>query len=122
MVPKAEYLAANRDKAVAIIINASKDQTAVDEATWVECSVNSCRAQYIVYDVPALGVRPKYHYCRQNSGPSSEWHGPVKPPTVECSQCLNRMIWPKEYRPAKFSESNFQVPSLHSRPQDDRRC
>ena len=42
--------------------------TASDAATtlklWVECSVRSCRAQYVLYNSQNLNVRPKCHYCR----------------------------------------------------------
>lgn len=45
-----------------IKIGASHGTTSTSDATWVECNVPSCRAQYTVYNVEALCVRPKCHY------------------------------------------------------------
>lgn len=56
--------------------------------TWVECNLRICRAQYVVYRVEALNVKPKCHYCRHD----------MKAPVVECCECLNRVIYPEEYR------------------------
>lgn len=70
------------------------------QATWVECCVRTCRAQYVVYGVEALNVRPKCHYCRKNEDESSA-------PCVECKKCLNRVIWPEEYRPSSFVASDY---------------
>ncbi|KAJ5766912.1 uncharacterized protein N7511_004528 [Penicillium nucicola] len=80
----------------------SHDHTPTSNSTWVECRVVSCKAQYVVYAVKALNVSPKCHYCRTNS---------LNPaPTVKCNRCLNCMIWPKEYRPSDFDESEFLCP------------
>ncbi|CAI7671923.1 unnamed protein product [Penicillium bialowiezense] len=75
-------------------------------ATWVECFSQSCRAQYIVYDVDGLKCRSKCHYCRiQSEEPA---------PVVECTRCMNRMIWPKEYRGSSLIESEFICPPCTS--------
>ncbi|KAK6073351.1 dihydroxyacid dehydratase [Seiridium cupressi] len=80
-----------RSKADTIALNVAQNDSESVDATWVECSVSACRAQYILYDVDSLRVRPKCHYCRQESNVTAPW--------VECNKCLNRMIWPEEYRP-----------------------
>ncbi|KAI1499927.1 hypothetical protein F5X99DRAFT_419581 [Biscogniauxia marginata] len=69
-----------RTKQDAIHINVSRDHTESTEATWVECVVSTCRAQFIVYDVALL-------------------------------ECLNRVIWPAEYRPDDFSVTKFECPA-----------
>ncbi|KAI5923449.1 hypothetical protein F4810DRAFT_701179 [Camillea tinctor] len=66
-----------------IQLNVSQDTIESTEATWVECNISSCRAQYVVYDTSSLN-------------------------------CLNRMIWPPEYRPANFSAASFQCPACTS--------
>ncbi|KAJ5115919.1 hypothetical protein N7456_000267 [Penicillium angulare] len=74
-------------------------------STWVECSIASCRAQYVVYEASSLTCRPKCHYCRiRNPAPDAI------APVVKCSKCLNRMIWPHEYRPKTLCESKFVCP------------
>ncbi|TDL20326.1 hypothetical protein BD410DRAFT_725893 [Rickenella mellea] len=60
----------------------------VDDSCWVECSVTTCRAQYVVEDPGKLNVRPKCHYCRINT--------PC--PWLECSRCKNRIVYPEIYR------------------------
>ena len=65
----------------------NKDDTNDTPAVWVECSTRECRAQYVVYNVTELRVRPKCYYCRQHE----------QAQTVECGTCLNRVIWPKEF-------------------------
>ncbi|EEY23973.1 dihydroxyacid dehydratase [Verticillium alfalfae VaMs.102] len=77
-------------------------------ATWVECSVMTCRAQYVVYTPDRLRVRPKCYYCLHASQPDL---GIGASPTVECTTCLNRMIWPNEYRPHDFDEGSFKCPA-----------
>ncbi|KAJ5336598.1 hypothetical protein MYU51_005593 [Penicillium brevicompactum] len=74
--------------------------------TWVECFSQSCRAQYIVYNADALGARPKCHYCR------SQTEEPA--PIIECTRCMNRMIWPKEYRDSSLIEAEFICPPCTS--------
>ncbi|EME44212.1 hypothetical protein DOTSEDRAFT_71894 [Dothistroma septosporum NZE10] len=66
----------------------AKSDTDLTNAYWYECNVQRCRAQYIVYDVGKLNVRPKCHYCRM---------GEIAP-ALECSKCLSKVIWPYEYR------------------------
>ena len=43
----------------------SKSDNETSKAVWYECISQSCRAQYVVYNVDQLNVRPKCHYCRQ---------------------------------------------------------
>ncbi|OJJ08836.1 hypothetical protein ASPVEDRAFT_47986 [Aspergillus versicolor CBS 583.65] len=77
--------------------------------SWVECTVPSCRGQYVVYDVAGLRCRPKCHYCRlKGTGVS------VTAPVVECSKCTNRIIWPEEYRPSSFDVSQFVCTACES--------
>lgn len=97
--------ATQKDKENYISTGASRDVDCVSEATWVECAIVSCRAQYIVYNVDALNVRTKCHYCRKQQGTA---------PVVECKNCSNRMIWPKAYRPSSFHESEFTCPPCTS--------
>lgn len=99
LVPK---YADEETKRFSINTGVSKDVTASTKGTWVECSSKTCRAQYIVYDATALKAHPKCHYCR------SERKTPA--PTIECNKCLNRMIWPHEYRDISLIESEFICP------------
>ncbi|KAI0602057.1 hypothetical protein F4775DRAFT_603641 [Biscogniauxia sp. FL1348] len=95
-------------------LNVSQDTTESTEATWVECAISTCRAQYIVYDTASLNVRPKCHYCRQEGkSPKSEGK-PKAAPCVECTKCLSHIIWPPEYRPSAFSAAAFQCPACTS--------
>ncbi|KAK0616983.1 hypothetical protein B0T14DRAFT_524120 [Immersiella caudata] len=77
----------------------SKDDSDTTPATWVECAMTHCRAQYIVYFVEHLNVRPKCHYCRFTKETA---------PFVECTTCLSRMVWPEEYRPSDFDKATFK--------------
>lgn len=83
----------------------SMEDNSLTQASWVECSVSTCRAQYVVYAVDALNVQAKCHYCRENKR-SAPW--------VECKQCLNRVIWPEAYRPLSFSSSDYICPPCSS--------
>jgi hypothetical protein len=76
----------------------TKQDTEASNISWVECSVRTCRAQYVLYNPTDLNVRPKCHYCRiQGSLPEhKQSNNPA--PTLECAQCLNKIIWPKEWR------------------------
>jgi hypothetical protein len=85
----------------------SKEDSAQTPATWVECSVQTCRAQYVVYNVEALNVRAKCHYCRELHSLSKSERATSVAPFVECTKCLNRVIWPNAYRKSSFSESEF---------------
>jgi hypothetical protein len=74
-----------------ITTRVTKEDNENTPLAWVECNIKTCRAQYVVYHPEALNVKPKCHYCRFNS---------EKPaPFVECSECLNRVIYPTTYRP-----------------------
>lgn len=97
-------------------VNVSKDQTEQSEAYWVECGQTSCRAQYVVYNQNDLRVRPKCYYCRHAGQGSKRAQEGVrqdigKAPTVECSKCLGRIIWPKEYRPDELDMAAYQCPA-----------
>ncbi|OQD81917.1 hypothetical protein PENANT_c024G10151 [Penicillium antarcticum] len=85
-----------------IEVGVSHEVTSTSNATWVECRAVSCKAQYIVYAVNALNVPPKCYYCRNQTSNAA--------PTVKCSRCLNSMIYPTEYRPSSFDESEFICP------------
>ncbi|KAK4643791.1 hypothetical protein QC761_405090 [Podospora bellae-mahoneyi] len=90
--------------------NTSKDDNGATEISWVECSMNDCRAQYVVYFPNQLNVRPKCWFCRQRSFVSksdSKYDQLTTAPCVSCSICANRVIWPAEYRPDGFDESSF---------------
>ncbi|CZR54669.1 uncharacterized protein PAC_04553 [Phialocephala subalpina] len=77
----------------------TKDDNQDTSATWVECNLSNCRAQYVVYRVEGLNVKPKCHYCRNGKGQA---------PVLECSECLNRIIYPTSYRPAGLKEKEFK--------------
>ncbi|KFZ24723.1 hypothetical protein V502_00784 [Pseudogymnoascus sp. VKM F-4520 (FW-2644)] len=82
--------ASPEDRQELVTAHATKQDDETTPATWVECGVRACRAQYVVYSPKALNVKPKCHYCRGNG----------KAPVLECSECLNGVIWPEAYRPA----------------------
>ncbi|GKT59890.1 dihydroxyacid dehydratase [Colletotrichum tofieldiae] len=85
--------------------NVTYEDTEKTEATWVECFTPTCRAQYVVYNPDALNVRAKCYYCRHENSPASEHQ---ITPCVECSRCLNRIIWPEAYRPRDLDLSSFK--------------
>jgi hypothetical protein len=72
----------------------TKEDNETTSAIWVECCIRTCRAQYVVYFPEKLGVRPKCHYCRHSG----------EAPTVECTECLNRVIYPLAYRPKNMED------------------
>ena len=74
-----------------------KEDTEGTLASWVECQVRTCRAQYVVYRTECLNVRPKCHFCQENQ----------VAPVVECTKCLNRVVWPEQYRPKDLDSTNF---------------
>ncbi|BDD54445.1 hypothetical protein MPDQ_007536 [Monascus purpureus] len=84
-------------------IRVSRDDTEATHAAWVECGVATCRAQYVVYNPEALKTNSKCHYCRNDN----DRNHPNRAPWVECQRCLNRIIWPEEYRPFAFDQSSF---------------
>ena len=88
-----EY-ASEEQRQASIYSHVTKDDNENTPAAWVECNVRTCRAHYVVYKVEDLRVRAKCHYCRFGG----------KAPTVECSECLNRIIWPEAYRPTHMSD------------------
>jgi hypothetical protein len=76
----------------------AREDTETSNTTWVECSIRTCRAQYVCYNPSDLNVRPKCHYCRIQTSLSAEEHNKDPAPTLQCSRCLNKVIWPHEYR------------------------
>jgi hypothetical protein len=88
---------------------------ATSKAIWVECSSRSCRAQYVVYHPDGLTMyRPaECYYCRSQGSrdniPDNVKQNKSPAPTVQCTLCLNRMVWPEEYR-AWLKESDFICP------------
>ncbi len=76
----------------------TKEDTAGSKATWVECSVRTCRAQYVCYNPEALNVRAKCHYCRLQTGLPESRRSDNPAPTLECTKCLSKVIWPTEWR------------------------
>jgi hypothetical protein len=82
----------------ALVTNVSLQDTAETQMAWVECSIQTCRAQYVCYNTTALKVRPKCWYCRAqtNLSPEKRSHDPA--PTVECIKCLSKVIWPSKWR------------------------
>ncbi|KAJ5472898.1 hypothetical protein N7530_006899 [Penicillium desertorum] len=88
---------------------------ATSKAMWVECPSPSCRAQYVVYHPDGLTMyRPaECYYCRSQGSrdniPDNVKQNKSPAPTVQCTLCLNCMIWPEEYR-ASLKESDFICP------------
>ncbi|GKT52339.1 putative ARM-like repeat-containing protein [Colletotrichum spaethianum] len=85
--------------------NVTHIDTEHTEATWVECFTPTCRAQYVVYNPEALNVRAKCYHCRHENSSLAEHKSA---PCIECSQCLNRVIWPEMYRPLDLDSSTFK--------------
>ncbi|KAK3044989.1 hypothetical protein LTS18_014850, partial [Coniosporium uncinatum] len=88
-----------------ITSHVTHDDSEQSPATWVECSVRTCRAQYVVYNPSQLNVKPKCHYCPQQSE--------LDAPSLECTNCLNRIIWPTALRPDGF-ETSFNCYACNS--------
>jgi hypothetical protein len=82
----------------ALITNVSLQDTAATRIAWVECSIQTCRAQYVCYNTADLNVRPKCWYCRAQTGRSLEKCSSDPAPTLECVECLSKVIWPNEWR------------------------
>ena len=78
----------------------SKEDNTGTDATWVECGIRTCRAQYVVYHPEPLNVRPKCYYCRAQSDIAEKLRSDDPAPWLECKQCLSRVIFPEEYRAA----------------------
>ena len=88
-----------KERQIWVDARVSKEDKDSIDATWVECSIRTCRAQYIVYHPEALNVRPKCFHCREQSGIANENFRNEDPaPWLECEQCLSRVIFPEEYR------------------------
>ncbi|KAK8084912.1 hypothetical protein PG997_006183 [Apiospora hydei] len=102
LIPDTHYT--RKPKSEALQLNVSKDDDNSTSITWVECCNVDCRAQYVVYDSEGLNVRAKCHFCRR--GKTSE-----RAPTVECSKCLSRIIWPDEYRPEDLNVETYECPA-----------
>lgn len=88
----------------------SKTDNESTPVAWVECCVQSCRAQYVVYNPGHLKLLPKCYYCRVKC--DSEEKQPA--PYIECTKYLNRIVWPEEYRLASFSLSTYLCPACTS--------
>lgn len=93
-------------------VRVSRDDTEATHAPWVECCVATCRAQYVVYNLETLKPHSECYYCRNHND---------RAPWVECQRCLNRIIWPEEYRPSTFDQSSFVLCPLRFPRQDNPR-
>ncbi|WJG34720.1 thioesterase-like superfamily-domain-containing protein [Fusarium oxysporum Fo47] len=76
-------------------IDAPEDHDDSTPVLWTECG--SCQAQYVVDD-DDKEKPPECFYCESGSAA----------PTVQCSECLSRIIWPKEIDLKDVDPSNFQ--------------
>ncbi|KAK4128055.1 hypothetical protein N657DRAFT_675893 [Parathielavia appendiculata] len=95
----------------------SKTDDSSTLATWTECSMIDCRAQYVVYHTGKLNVRPKCHYCRQKnrvSTTNSNYAALTTAPCVTCTTCANRILWPQAYRSVLFDASTFTCPACRT--------
>ncbi|KAJ0420255.1 hypothetical protein BJY00DRAFT_141496 [Aspergillus carlsbadensis] len=108
---KPELTAEQYDRLVKLRVSEEIDSRS--DAAWVECNVPSCRAQYVVYDVDGLQVRPKCYYCRHQGSGTKTSKG-THAPAIDCSRCANRMIWPEPYRPESFNAAEFVCPPCES--------
>ncbi|KAF2656279.1 hypothetical protein K491DRAFT_692128 [Lophiostoma macrostomum CBS 122681] len=88
----------NEHKTRNLEAHVTRQDTEASNISWVECSVRSCRAQYVLYNPSDLNVRPKCHYCRLQTNLPEHKRSNDPAPTLECRQCLNKVIWPKEWR------------------------
>ncbi|KAL2264544.1 hypothetical protein VTJ83DRAFT_7054 [Remersonia thermophila] len=80
-------------------------------ATWVECSVRTCRAQYVVYHPSRLNVRPKCHRCRYGPAKGDEDGGDPSAYVATCAACANRVVYPAAYRPPGFDAARYACPA-----------
>ncbi|KAH7109657.1 dihydroxyacid dehydratase [Dendryphion nanum] len=99
-------------KSRALAAHVTKQDTSSTNATWVECIVRTCRAQYVCYNPEDLNVRPKCHYCRNQTSLATNKRSDDPAPTLECGKCLNKVICPFEYRSAIATP--FQCPACAS--------
>ncbi|KAK3987959.1 E3 ubiquitin-protein ligase itt1 [Cladorrhinum sp. PSN332] len=99
----------------AIAGHVSQTDNPATETSWVECAMNDCRAQYVVYFTEKLNVRAKCYFCRQKGRlrqDHPDYGKLTTAPCVECKKCQNRVIWPEEYRPAEgFDERDWECPA-----------
>ncbi|KAK4107851.1 hypothetical protein N656DRAFT_840145 [Canariomyces notabilis] len=97
--------------------NVSQADDSGTEGWWWECSMQDCRAQYVVYNPQNLKVRAKCHYCRQKgkiSAQDADYHRLTTAPCVTCTVCANRVIWPEAYRPSDFDPAAYKCPACTS--------
>jgi hypothetical protein len=80
--------------------NVSHEDTEDTISTWTECSVRTCRAQYVCYNPGDLNVRPKCHYCRSQTHIPVDKRSNDPAPSIECTICLSKVIFPTEFRDA----------------------
>jgi hypothetical protein len=102
-----------------IAAHVSKADNSSTLATWTECSVTDCRAQYVLYNTGKLNVRPKCHYCRQArtfSTNDPNYSRLTKSPCVTCTRCANHIIWPEAYRPGSWKPEQFTCPGCEANP------
>ncbi|KZM18854.1 zinc ion binding [Ascochyta rabiei] len=86
----------HRDRAIRT--NVTMTDTASTKIAWAECSIRTCRAQYVCYKIVDLNVRPKCWYCRMQTKLLPEKRSNDPAPTVQCTECLSKVIWPQEWR------------------------
>jgi hypothetical protein len=82
----------------AIRTSVTTEDNSSTKVAWVECSVRTCRAQYVCYNTAKLNVRPKCWYCRRQTSLLPNKRNASPAPTLECTKCLNRVIWADEWR------------------------
>ena len=80
------------------VTNVTSEDDTSTKIAWVECSIQSCRAQYVCYNTADLNVRAKCWYCRNQTSLAPEKRTADPAPTVECTDCLSKIIWPEEWR------------------------
>ncbi|KAL2116102.1 hypothetical protein VTJ04DRAFT_10357 [Mycothermus thermophilus] len=91
-------------------LGASKTDNEQTLVTWVECFVQTCRAQYVVYNPDSLNVRPKCHRCRHGAKTIPDGDG-ENARLATCYVCANRVIYPSAYRPADFNPATYTCPA-----------
>jgi hypothetical protein len=82
----------------ALTSQVTKEDNADSNATWVECTVRTCRAQYVCYNPSDLRVRPKCFPCRSQSSLPEYKRSNNPAQTLECTKCLSKVIWPVRWR------------------------
>lgn len=76
----------------------TSEDTSLTKIAWVECSIQTCRAQYVCYNTADLNVRAKCWYCRSQSNLPLQKRKSDPAPTLECTRCLSKIIWPREWQ------------------------